>query len=452
MRMNVFTRRRIGWKRILLPMVIFAVITVLKVLPDKPRDTLSLHKTSRTHEPLAFINRNTPILKRRIQPFCEGLFKQDEKVIDDAYEYMRSYERQSITDDGYISKTRDCPSFIQERGYIMKPLSQEENDFPIAYSMLMYKDVEQAERLLRAVYMPQNVYCLHVDLDSPKSVREAMHGIAGCLPNVFIASKLIKVNWGTVSVLEADLNCMEDLLKFKRWKYFINLTGQEMPLLSNRQIVRVLKALNGSNDVDASVKRRNVRRTKYEHMAWFGLPSITMMTFRLKPPPPRDIVLAKGSVHIVAKRGYVQYVIHDPLSKEFREWLRDTWIPDETFFSSLNHNPKLNVPGSYLGEPETDPIKKPYIARLKNWGQWPFDYGPCLGKWVHGICIPGIRDIAKFKDAHELIVNKFHQDFDFLTLDCIEELQFNRTISSAQPNFQFNDSYYRQLTYVRNHL
>jgi hypothetical protein len=151
--------------------------------------------------------------------------------------------------------TRDCPNFTQERGYITKTLSQEESEFPIAYSMLMYKDVEQAERLLRAIYMPQNYYCIHVDLDSPKSVRDAMRGIVDCLPNVFLASKPISVQWGTMSVLEADLYCMEDLLKYKKWKYFINLTGQEMPLLSNRQIVRVLKALNGSNDVDGSVIR-----------------------------------------------------------------------------------------------------------------------------------------------------------------------------------------------------
>jgi hypothetical protein len=104
------------------------------------------------------------------------------------------------------------------------------------------------------------------------------------------------------------------------------------------------------------------------------------------------------------------------------------------------------------GIPETDPITKPFIARYKNWGNWPFDHGPCQGKWVHGICIPGIRDLAKFKDRKEVIVNKFHQDYDFLTLDCIEELQFNRTVASARPEFTFNDTYYQQLPYVRNHL
>ena len=35
----------------------------------------------------------------------------------------------------------------------------------------------------------------------------------------------------------------------------------------------------------------------------------------------------------------------------------------------------------FLGEPETDPILKPFLARFKNWGNWPFNY-PCSGQWV----------------------------------------------------------------------
>ena len=35
---------------------------------------------------------------------------------------------------------------------------------------------------------------------------------------------------------------------------------------------------------------------------------------------------------------------------EFTEWLRDTGVPDETLFASLNHSPQLGVPGAYKGE------------------------------------------------------------------------------------------------------
>lgn len=57
----------------------------------------------------------------------------------------------------------------------------------------------------------------------------------------------------------------------------------------------------------------------------------------------------KGSVHIVASRGYVDYVLHDQRAHDLLNWTKKTKVPDETFFATLNHNPVLGVPGSYKG-------------------------------------------------------------------------------------------------------
>ena len=54
------------------------------------------------------------------------------------------------------------------RGYILESLSQEESNFPIAFSILFYKDLEQVELLLRNIYRPSNYYCLHVDAGASK--------------------------------------------------------------------------------------------------------------------------------------------------------------------------------------------------------------------------------------------------------------------------------------------
>ena len=47
----------------------------------------------------------------------------------------------------------------------------------------------QVERLLRAIYMPQNVYCIHIDSKSPDNVQHSAAAIANCFDNVFIASR-----------------------------------------------------------------------------------------------------------------------------------------------------------------------------------------------------------------------------------------------------------------------
>ena len=68
-----------------------------------------------------------------------------------------------------------------------------------------------------------------------------------------------------------------------------------------------------------------------------------------KSRPPHGIKLTKGPVHIIASREYVEYVIISEIAQDFLAWVEDTSIPDETFFTSLNYNPQLGVPGSFTG-------------------------------------------------------------------------------------------------------
>ena len=56
-----------------------------------------------------------------------------------------------------------CDNFLHLSDYIQKPLNSQEESFPIAYSIVVYKDPAQVERLLHAIYRPQNHYCIHVD-------------------------------------------------------------------------------------------------------------------------------------------------------------------------------------------------------------------------------------------------------------------------------------------------
>lgn len=69
-----------------------------------------------------------------------------------------------------------------------------------------------------------------------------------------------------------------------------------------------------------------------------------------RPEPPNNVNVTKGSVHIVATRGFVQFALEDKRAVKFLDWVKKTFVPDETFFSSLNHSPQLGAPGSYLGK------------------------------------------------------------------------------------------------------
>ncbi|KAK3105038.1 hypothetical protein FSP39_015825 [Pinctada imbricata] len=185
---------------------------------------------------------------------CGRLFAGDKNEIGLARTLMKNYSV-SKSPEEYIEDAKDCPSYIEKNMFIMSSLTDEELNFPLAYSILLYKDVSQFEILLRAIYRPQNFYCVHVDLKSEKNIYDAVSGIAGCFDNVIMTSERFNVSWGKYSILEPEFSCMKQLLKYKKWKYFINLTGQEYPLRTNAELVKILGAFNLANDVEGTVKR-----------------------------------------------------------------------------------------------------------------------------------------------------------------------------------------------------
>lgn len=185
---------------------------------------------------------------------CDQLIEYNESTIKNAERIMEKVPRHAIPIEKYVS-INDCELFRTERGYIDHPLSQQELNFPLAFGITIYKDVEQMERLLRAIYRPHNFYCIHMDLKMLHTDRLAGMQIAGCFDNVFIADQSIDVVWGQFSVLHAELLCMEKVWQYKKWKYYINLTGQEFPLKTNRELVAILSAMKGANIVDGTLIR-----------------------------------------------------------------------------------------------------------------------------------------------------------------------------------------------------
>ena len=162
--------------------------------------------------------------------------------------------REKIPDEEYKIIASNCQSFKQD--YVTQPVSEEEVTFPIAYSIVMFKDVEQFERLLRAIYRPQNLYCVRVDYRSDvTTIHDSVKAIANWFSNVFVAPNPVKVGWCYRTTITADLICMAELLKSTKWKYFINLTGQEWSLKTNWKLVRILKVFNGSNNIQGTVKK-----------------------------------------------------------------------------------------------------------------------------------------------------------------------------------------------------
>ena len=220
--------------------------SMVAVSPTTPKISDSSRKTSPTYGDI-------PQLRVR-EVNCGKLMMGDQCEQEKADIYQTQCPKIVRSDKEIYSEALNCSKFLSDCRYIRKPVSEEEAKFPISYSILLFKDVEQFERLLRAIYRPQNFYCIHVDKKSEKSVQDAVGAIVECLENAFMAPEQFDVKWGTFTVLAPELSCMTELLKYKKWKYFINLTGQEFPLKTNWEIIEILKIFNGSNNIEGTIK------------------------------------------------------------------------------------------------------------------------------------------------------------------------------------------------------
>ncbi|CAL1530707.1 unnamed protein product, partial [Lymnaea stagnalis] len=208
--------------------------------------------------------------------------------------------------------------------------------------------------LLRAIYRPHNVYCLSVDTKSSIEFLEAVRAVVRCLPNVFVASKLENIVYAGFSRLMADIDCMEDLLQHPvKWKYVINMPGQQFPLRTNLELVKVLKIFKGTNNIEGNT--REVMPTRYQ---WRYEPkkddqsgTVTMVKTDVEHRPiPHNLRPVKSSAYGSFSREFVTFVLHSPVARDVLEWSRWLYSPDEYFWAILNFATNVAVPGGYKGQ------------------------------------------------------------------------------------------------------
>ncbi|XP_060786696.1 beta-1,3-galactosyl-O-glycosyl-glycoprotein beta-1,6-N-acetylglucosaminyltransferase-like isoform X1 [Neoarius graeffei] len=334
-----------------------------------------------------------------------------------------------ITDEQYVKQTKDCEKFLRTRKYLLSPLSEEEEAFPVAYSIVIHHKVQNFERLLRSIYSPQNFYCIHVDKKAPESTMRAINAIVSCIDNVFLASQFEQMVYASWSRVQADINCMKDLYQVSnRWKYFINLCGQDFPIKTNLEIVHALKALAGGNSLETVTTPQNkVHRWKKRYQVINGR---IRRTNQNKKTPPFGMKIFTGGAYIVVSRDFVRYVLEDPKAQVLMSWLNDTYSPDEFIWATMQRIP--GVPGFLRAHSKFDIMDTYSISRLIKWTRYEGNinavYPACQGIHVRSVCVYGVGDLQWITEQHHLFANKFDTDFDPITIRCLEKYLRNKAL------------------------
>ncbi|XP_062986432.1 N-acetyllactosaminide beta-1,6-N-acetylglucosaminyl-transferase isoform X1 [Elgaria multicarinata webbii] len=330
----------------------------------------------------------------------------------------------------------NCLDYVNQSHYITQTLSAEEAAFPLAYIVTLHKDFDTFERLFRAIYMPQNVYCVHVDKKAAGKFKREVKKLLGCFPNAFLASESELVVYGGISRLQADLNCMRDLVRsVVPWKYLLNTCGQDFPLKTNKEIVWYLKGLKGRNITPGVLPPPHIiKRTKYIYREQvYSLFTFMLGTFVWKESPPHDLTIYFGSAYVALTRAFADFILKDQRSIDLLEWSKDTYSPDEHFWVTLNRIP--GVPGSMPNASWEGNL------RAVKWSTGGQSHGGCHGHYIRDICIYGTGDLKWLLNSKSLFANKFELRTYPPTVECLEltlrERALNQSEIPVEPSWYF---------------
>uniref|UniRef100_A0A1I7Z9R2 Beta-1,3-galactosyl-O-glycosyl-glycoprotein beta-1,6-N-acetylglucosaminyltransferase 3 n=1 Tax=Steinernema glaseri TaxID=37863 RepID=A0A1I7Z9R2_9BILA len=322
-----------------------------------------------------------------------------------------------------ITKQSDrCQAIKDTFAFIDVPLSREELDYPLAYGLLVHNDAEQIMFLLSSIYQPQNQYCIAISATASAEFQDAMFDLMECFPNIYVM--LTKpVGWCQHSVLQGVLQCVNYLTRLKAsWKYYQYLSGVDLPLKTNLEMVRIFKKLNGSFNA--------------------GIYDLDSHRFREDREAP--LPLWKSSLSATFSRQSAEFMVHNPKVKELYEYLKGTHCPDETFWATIAGNPeKLAMPGGFdanlwkqkltgewdnlyatnktvrltaIAGFELFKPEKYYISRYQIW--WG---DACYGTFTGGSCVYGIKDLNTLVSRPELVAHKLYFSVQPATYFCLYE-------------------------------
>ncbi|KAM8774075.1 LOW QUALITY PROTEIN: beta-1,3-galactosyl-O-glycosyl-glycoprotein beta-1,6-N-acetylglucosaminyltransferase 7-like [Rhynchonycteris naso] len=242
----------------------------------------------------------------------------------------------------------NCSRMTQGLHFISRPLSAEEGNFSLAYVMAGHKELAMFAQLLRATYVPQNVYCIHLDVKAPQKHMTAVQTLVNCFENIFISSKREKgANTGFLR-LQTEINCMKDLVHSKfQWNYVINLCRQDFPIKTNREIIHHIRSKrNDKNSTPGVIQLANIKsKTSQSHPKSTPEGNVHVSPNKgSREEPPHNLTVYFGNAHYVLTRKFVQFVLTDIRARDMFQWSKDIHCPERHYWATLNRMRGENNP------------------------------------------------------------------------------------------------------------
>lgn len=208
----------------------------------------------------------------------------------------------------------------------------------IAYLVLVHRYPEQFKRLFRAIHDPDNHYLIHVDKNSGPALEADIREFLSAYPNAAVLESK-KALWGGYSLVDAELRGMEKLLEMgKDWSFFINLSGQDFPLMTQKRIRAFLAQNRGREFIrvlDQARMRPDTMGRVLKHVVELKGRIVDTLATRLFLDGATPYI---GTQWKIVSRTFCDFVCHDPSVERYKAFYRNTFIADEGFFQTVMMN------------------------------------------------------------------------------------------------------------------
>nr|XP_006985411.2 beta-1,3-galactosyl-O-glycosyl-glycoprotein beta-1,6-N-acetylglucosaminyltransferase 7 [Peromyscus maniculatus bairdii] len=337
-----------------------------------------------------------------------------------------------------LHTSRNCSRMTQGLHFITRPLSAEEGNFSLAYVISVHKELAMFVRLLRAIYAPQNVYCVHIDEKAPKKFKSAMQTFVNCFENVFISSKTQKMAHDGPKRLQAEINCMRDLVHSTfEWQYVMNLCGQEFPIKTNKEIIHYIRTKwKDKNITPMTIPPQNTKPKTGQRPPEPNPEENTYISpnIRFKQKPPHNLTVYSGSAYYALTRKFVGFILTDPRAKDMLQWSKDIHSPEQHYWVTLNR--LKDAPGA-----TPDAVWEGSIRATKRRTEEGDGHKGCTGHDAQDTCVYGLGDLPGLIQSPALFANFEPSSTDPLVVACLERQHRLKALRQAEvptePHWQF---------------
>lgn len=132
-----------------------------------------------------------------------------------------------------------------------------------AYLILAHKNPNQLRKLIEMLDSPQNDIFVHIDSKAADFKQEMFKGICKNSSLVILPER-IKVNWGGVSIMRAELALLKSATSKEKYDYYHLLSGMDLPIKSQEEIHSFFDRHKGKEFINLwKFKKSNLSRFRY---------------------------------------------------------------------------------------------------------------------------------------------------------------------------------------------